>query len=220
MSEFFHASIQKKKKGTAAKMDAYISRDKSRREDVKAVFEGNLPSGAGRREFWRAADEFERKGGVAFKSYVVALSRDVPMEQNIRAAEELARRLAGNRPFSGAVHCPRAALEGGDQPHAHLMISGRIPDGIDRPLKQFFRRPNDKDPGLGGCRKEVAPKTISLARVQRFGERQICADVLNETFAAAGLKRQVDAGRNEDRGLDAPKRPHLGPRRVRELNEH
>ena len=56
-------------------------------------------------------------------------------------------------PYTLAVHRGK-----GENPHAHLMISERINDGIERNAAQWFRRYNGKAPEKGGARKSMATR--------------------------------------------------------------
>ena len=49
-----------------------------------------------------------------------------------------------NGPYTLAVHRGQ-----GENPHAHLMISERANDGIERSREQWFKRYNSKDPEKG-----------------------------------------------------------------------
>ena len=73
--------------------------------------------------------------------------------EQIELAREFARRLTcadnGERlPYTLAVHRGK-----GENPHAHLMISERANDGIERDAAQWFRRYNGKDPEKGGAQE-------------------------------------------------------------------
>ncbi|PAP04265.1 mobilization protein, partial [Salmonella enterica subsp. enterica serovar Kentucky] len=52
------------------------------------------------------------------------------------------------------MHNPKASIDGGEQPHAHIMMSQRVNDGIERSPEQYFRRYNAKFPARGGARKD------------------------------------------------------------------
>ncbi|PAP02416.1 mobilization protein, partial [Salmonella enterica subsp. enterica serovar Kentucky] len=41
-----------------------------------------------------------------------------------------------------AIHNPKASIDGGEQPHAHIKMSQRVNDGIERRPEQKFRRYN------------------------------------------------------------------------------
>ena len=53
-------------------------------------------------------------------------------------------------PYTLAIH--RGGPDG-ENPHAHLMISERANDGIERSREQWFRRYNAKAPEKGGAKK-------------------------------------------------------------------
>ena len=48
---------------------------------------------------------------------------------------------------------PSGVAPDGENPHAHLMISERANDGIERSREQWFRRYNAKAPEKGGAKK-------------------------------------------------------------------
>ena len=76
-----------------------------------------------------------------------------------------------------ALYAGRASCKG-ENPHAHLMISERANDGIERDAAQWFRRYNGKDPEKGGARKsmttrpkdwlEKTRKDWAIRRTRRF----------------------------------------------------
>ncbi|MCI3049250.1 hypothetical protein ML378_26340, partial [Escherichia coli] len=41
-----------------------------------------------------------------------------------------------------------------NQPHAHIMMSQRVNDGIERTPEQYFRRYNARYPERGGAKKD------------------------------------------------------------------
>lgn len=51
-----------------------------------------------------------------------------------------------------SIHNP-AAMDGEEQPHAHIMFSKRELDGVESPKELFFRRANPEHPELGGANK-------------------------------------------------------------------
>ena len=52
--------------------------------------------------------------------------------------------LGNKHAYTWAIHTPKASIEGGEQPHAHIMFSERTQDGINRSPDQFFKRYNSK----------------------------------------------------------------------------
>ncbi|MGK3681331.1 hypothetical protein ACSLOD_27915, partial [Escherichia coli] len=46
------------------------------------------------------------------------------------------RKLGERHAWSFAIHNPKASIDGGEQPHAHIMMSQRVNDGIERTPEQ------------------------------------------------------------------------------------
>ena len=220
MTDFFHASRKTGHKGVAARHSAYITRTgsiaKNRPADLVATFSANLPDGVCPAEFWKGADRHLRRNGVAFRSWDIAFPRSLSKEQNTALLQDLAVQLASGRPVEAAFHCPKAAMEGGDQPHGHFMIYDCIPDGIARPLDKMFTRFNPSDPASGGCRKGGAT-TRGEMKQQLIGDRAICGEVINRHLEAHGKPERVDHRSNAVRNLPAPAGAHLGPSGVRRI---
>ena len=89
--------------------------------------------------------------------------------EQIELAREFASKLTradGERlPYTLAVHRGK-----GENPHAHLMISERANDGIERDAAQWFRRYNGKAPEKGGARKSMTTRPKDwLERPARTG---------------------------------------------------
>jgi hypothetical protein len=219
MAEFFHASKKSGGKG-AAEQSRYIAREgyhaSYRGPDLISTFSANMPEGVSPLEYWRTGGRHTRSNGVVYREWEIALPRCLTTDQNIALFEDLASRLAANRPVQAAFHCPPAALEGGLQPHGHFMISTCIPDGIPRPLDQQFRRYNPHEPEKGGCRKEGGATSRRELREKMVKERALIADVMNEHLAMNGVEQRVDHRTNGERGLPEPKARHMGPARVQQ----
>ncbi|MCP2770636.1 MobA/MobL family protein, partial [Salmonella enterica subsp. enterica serovar Typhimurium] len=82
-------------------------------------------------ELWKAADEFERKNGTAYREIEIALPRELTREQRIELVEDFVQKELGNRhAYQYAIHNPPGAIDGKEQPHAHIMFCERINDGI------------------------------------------------------------------------------------------
>ncbi|PLX72903.1 MAG: hypothetical protein C0607_15300 [Azoarcus sp.] len=153
----FHHQLKSGKKGTANQHAKYITRQGAYedREDLVAKGHGNLPHWAETpKEFWKAADKFERRNGAAFREHEVALPIELTTTQQIELAQQLINDLAGHKPYEFAIHANTSSLEGKCNTHMHLMISDRLPDGIGRTPEQTFKRFNAKHPDRGGCKKD------------------------------------------------------------------
>lgn len=220
MAEFFHASRRTAHKGAAVRTSDYNARRGCLRQqqvtDLVSTYACNVPEGIEPRDFWRAVDAHSRKNGVAFRSWNIALPRALSRQENTEVMKDLVNRLANGRVAEAALHSPLAALEGGEQPHVHVMIYNGVPDGIDRPLHKMVARYNPKNPAAGGCRKEGAATRRVFAE-QLTNERKLCAEVLNRHLEKKGISLHVDHRSNVERGLPPPRRAHLGASGVAKL---
>ncbi|MDW3553656.1 MobA/MobL family protein, partial [Escherichia coli] len=77
--------------------------------------------------FWQAADQFERANGSTYRELEIALPRELTPEQRLELVQDFVRQEAGERhAWSFAIHNPKASIDGGEQPHAHIMMSQRV----------------------------------------------------------------------------------------------
>ncbi len=218
----YHCSVKVGGRGKAAAHAAYIAREgqysgRARYEDMESAGHGNMPAWAAHNpaHLWSAADEHERKNGATYREIEVALPRELNPEQRRELVEDFIRQELGERhAYQWAIHTPKAALEGGDQPHAHIMYSERTLDGIERDPAQYFKRYNAKNPERGGCRKDSAG---TVDRLQATRERW--ASIQNEHLARHGHAARVDHRSLADQGSDRLPERHLGGRGVRRLQE-
>ena len=205
----YHCSVKVGGKGKAAAHAQYIAREGKysgyeQYEDLEATGRGNMPSWAEHNpaHFWAAADQFERANGATYRELEVALPRELTPEQRRELVEDFIGQELGDRhAYQWAIHCPAAAIEGGEQPHVHIMYSERTRDGIERDPEQYFKRYNAKSPDRGGCRKDSAgtPErlqatrerwaTIQNAHLERHGH---AARVDHRSLEAQGVKRQPE----------------------------
>ena len=129
-------------------------------EKVEYVKSGNMPSFAQNRpdKFWEAAHDYERKNGRTAASQVIALPKELSVEQRIELAEALVKQFTDefNFPYTFAIHNHRGEIGGQDQPHLHIMYCERSVDEYDRTPEQFFSRYNEKEPEKGGAQKITA----------------------------------------------------------------
>ena len=72
----------------------------------------------------------------------------------------------------------------GENPHAHLMISERANDGIERSREQWFKRYNSKDPEKGRARKSMATRPKDWLEQTR----KDWADHANQALARVGSR--------------------------------
>ncbi|MBV0792644.1 MobA/MobL family protein, partial [Escherichia coli] len=223
----YHCTVKTGAKGAALKHADYISRSgeyksyKSR-EDLEFSSSGNMPSWAKKNpaELWKAADEFERKNGTAYREIEIALPRELTREQRIELVEDFVQKELGDRhAYQYAIHNPPGAIDGKEQPHAHIMFCERINDGIERDPQQFFKRANSKSPERGGAKKASIPQTAGERKAALVALRSRWADVQNEHLARHGHESRVDHRSLKEQGIKRTPEVHLGPVHAANLNE-
>jgi hypothetical protein len=223
----YHLTAKIGAKGKATAHAAYISREgkysgRERYEDLETTGCGNMPKWAEREpgQFWNAADEYERANGSAYREIEVALPRELTPDQRRDLVEDFVRRELGDQHvYQWGIHNPKAALEKGEQPHAHIMYSERRLDGIERDPGQFFKRYNAKNPERGGAQKASGGKARGEMKDELLATRQRWAEVQNEHLARHGHDTRVDHRSLNDQGIDRAPEKHLGGAGVRALAE-
>lgn len=110
----FHFEIKSGRKGVAADHAAYIARQgwHQRRGDLLFSGRGNLPSWTGddSTRFWKAADKHERANGAAYRELVIALPRELSLEQLRALVARYISELVGTKPYQFAVHGPKSGI--------------------------------------------------------------------------------------------------------------
>ena len=220
----YHCTVKVGGKGSGGSHSDYISREGKyskenarRYEDLDSTGSGNMPTWAEHNpaHFWNAADEHERANGAVYREIEIALPRELTPEQNrALVADFIAQELGDRHAYQWAIHVPRAALDGGEQPHAHIMYSERTRDGIERDPAQYFKRYNAKHPERGGCRKDSAG---TEERLQATRERW--ANVQNAHLERHGHAVRVDHRSLKDQGIDREPEKHLGPKLARSMSQ-
>ena len=213
----YHCSVKVGGKGKAAAHAQYIAREGKysgyeQYEDLEATGHGNMPAWAAHNpaHFWEAADQFERANGATYREIEVALPRELTTSQRRELIEDfIAQELGDRHACQWAIHCPAAAIEGGEQPHAHIMYSERTVDGIDRDPELYFKRYNAKAPERGGCRKDSAG---TPERLQATRERW--ANIQNAHLERHGHAARVDHRSLEAQGVKRQPERHIGWRRM------
>lgn len=182
-------------------------------DDLVDKDSGNLPYWAvNGYQFWRQSDLYERANGTTYREYEFALPREFSEKQQIELVRAFVAQEMGTRhTFQWAIHCPKASIEGGPQPHCHLMFSERINDGIDRDPDQYFMRFNAAKPELGGCRKTNSAKTKAEAGEELIALRKRWADLQNMHLEKHGHADRVDHRTLRAQGIDREPEEHLGP---------
>ena len=155
----------------------------------------------------------QKNRGQAYKEIEVALPRELNAAQRLALVHEfIDQEIGSQHAYTFAIHRPKAKLEGGDQPHLHLMYSERLIDEIDRDPNQYFRRYRPKNRAAGGCEKASSRRTAQQNKDALKLRRERWAVLQNAHLQAAGFTHRVDHRSNNARGiLEMPER-HLGPR--------
>ena len=207
----------KSDKGTAAAHAAYIARAGrySRLGDADScvAWSGNMPEWSQENpgDFWTAADTHERSNGRVYTEILVSLPRELSPEQREELIRDYIKDEIGERfPYTVATHNPNAA-DGDEQPHAHVMISTRENDGIERSADKFFKRHNPQNPEKGGAKKaeewrQYDPNNEQINRVRERWERHT-----NEALERAKVEARVDRRSRKEQGLEGEPEPKLSP---------
>jgi hypothetical protein len=161
-------------------------------------------------EYWDAADLYERANGRLYVSADFALPRDLTLEDQVVLTHEFAQQLTADEslPYTLAIHAGRDSNGQEHNPHAHLMISERKNDAIERSPEQWFSRANPTDPAKGGAEKS---RTFH-GREWVENARREWAELTNKTLARLGREERVDHRSYERRGIDQEAGEHYGPK--------
>ena len=216
----FHLDVKTGTRGggqsASAKYD-YLGREGRYAKDAEELEykeSGNLPQWAedDPGKYWQAADEHERTNGRLFQQVEVALPVELDERQRRDLAGSFAERLTREErlPYTLAIH---RGGEAGENPHAHLVISERANDGIERSAEQWFKRANGKQPERGGAKKsrtmmdkhwiaetrEVWGREANLAleragQEDRVDHRSLAAQ-RDESLARGDLERAAELSR-------------------------
>ena len=186
-------SVGSRAGGQAARAKAdYIEREgryEKDREELEHKEHDHMPEWAEADpcSYWQAADEHERANGSLFREITFALPKELNEGQRRELASGFAAGVTeGERlPYTLAIH--RGGPDG-ENPHAHLMISERANDGIERSREQWFRRYNAKAPEKGGAKKS---RTM-MSREWVKDTREAWERKANEALERAGCGERID----------------------------
>ena len=213
----YHLSVKVGAKGKASAHAEYIEREGEYKlknnEKLEAVEHGNMPEWAQDNPnlFWQCADEFERKNGSTYREIEIALPRELTLQQRKELVQTFVEQELGEKhAYTWAIHNPKASIEGGEQPHAHIMYSERLQDGIERSPDQFFKRYNSKNPERGGCQKSNFAKTAEQRKTELVELRERFADLQNAYLEEYGHTDRVDHRSLADQGIERSPEKHLG----------
>ena len=191
----FHLDVKTGTRGggqsASAKYD-YLGREGRYAKDAAELEykeSGNLPQWAedDPRSYWEAADEHERSNGRLYQQVEVALPGELDERQRRDLAGSFAERLTREErlPYTLAIH---RGGEAGENPHAHLIISERANDGLERSAETWFKRANGKQPERGGAKKSRTMMDKHwIAQTRPVWEQEV-----NRALQRAGQQDRVD----------------------------
>jgi hypothetical protein len=135
----YYLDIKSAKPGTAAESLAYANRTgryKRSKENNDLVASGfqNLPDGFENDpvKFLAAGDKYERRNGSVVRKIILAVPRELDTEAHVKIAVNLLDRAFPDKPGGFAIHHSKCALDDGVNPHAHIWVCDRVPDGVPR----------------------------------------------------------------------------------------
>ena len=220
----YHLSVKTGGKGKAASHADYIAREgkyaREKDNDLEHTESGNMPAWAAHKpaEFWKAADTFERANGCTYREIEIALPREFTPAQRLELVRDFVQQEIGDRhAYQFAIHNPRAAIEGGEQPHAHIMFSERLNDGIERDPQPYFKRANTKKPERGGAKKVRFGETPTERKAYLIAQRERWADLQNKHLERYQHIDRVDARSLKAQGIEREPERHFGAGQVRQF---
>ena len=215
-------SVKVGKVGKAAAHAEYIDRDgryeKQKLSDLEHAAYGNMPRWAEENPnlFWQAADLYERKNGSTYREFEIALPRELSPAQRIELIQDFIDQEIGTKyPYQLAIHNPKA-MDGLEQPHAHLMFNERLQDGIERDPEQYFKRYNSKVPEKGGAKKDNTGKDYKTRKDEIKDLRQRWEDMSNLHLERAGLDTRIDMRSYKDQGIEKEPEKKLLPSQAKD----
>lgn len=214
-----HLSVKVGKAGKGTPHAEYISRmgkyaqRLEQGEKLEQTESGNMPKWAQNNplEFWRAADQYERKNGTVYREHEIALPRELNAEQRTELVREWVQNELGDRhAYTWAIH-NKTALDGGEQPHVHLMFSERMNDGIERDPEQYFKRYNSKFPERGGAKKHRSGETPTERKEALQAMRERWEQLHNAHLEKYGHGKGISMKSLAEQGIDREAEPHMTP---------
>jgi hypothetical protein len=208
----YRCHVKPGRKGRGAEHAQYIERGgRFSAEDYGEIGEharGNLPAWAkgSAARFFAAADEHERANGNSYREFELALPRELSdAERGQLVRDFVAEQIGDRHAYAWAIHEPK-----GHNPHAHIMFSERLLDGIERSREQYFKRANTQQPERGGQLKSDrfagrGGREAVLALRERWAELQ------NQALERAGHKTRVDHRSLKAQGIEREPGQHRGP---------
>lgn len=197
-------------KGKASPHAQYIAREgkyakaNNSLEKLEFTGHGNMPKWAEHEPnyFWQMSDEHERKNGSTYREHVIALPRELSIDQRHELILDWIEREIGDKhAYQYAIHNP-PALDGLEQPHCHLMFSERTRDGIDRDPEQYFKRYNAKNPDKGGAKKANTGMKPADRRADLLAQRERWEQTCNAHLEKSGSDSRISMQSLKKQGIE------------------
>lgn len=198
------------KKGKASPHAQYIARegkyakDNNSLEKLEHTGHGNMPAWADHNPnyFWQSADEHERKNGSTYREHVIALPRELDSDQRHELIKDwIAQEIGDKHAYQYAIHNP-PAMDGKEQPHAHIMFSERTRDGIERDPDQYFKRYNGKNPERGGAKKANTGMKPADRKADLLAQRDRWEQTCNAHLKRAGRYERISMKSLREQGIE------------------
>lgn len=198
------------KKGKAAPHALYIAREEkyAKTDDDLEKLEfkghGNMPKWAEQKPnfFWKMSDEHERKNGTTYREHVISLPRELTALQRHRLVTDWIEQEIGDKhAYQYAIHNP-PAMDGGEQPHLHLMFSERLRDSIEREPDIYFKRYNSKNPERGGAKKANTPKLSADRKAELVAQRDRWEQLCNKHLELSGTDARINMKSLKEQGIE------------------
>lgn len=198
------------RKGKASPHAQYIAREGKyakpsyHEEKLENTGHGNMPKWAEHdpNYLWQMADEHERKNGTTYREHVIALPRELDENQRHELVKDWIKSEIGDKhAYQYAIHNP-PAMDGGEQPHAHIMFSERLIDNIERDPDQYFKRHNSKNPEKGGAKKANTPKMSADRKAELKAMRDRWEKTCNSHLEKAGRYERISMKSLKEQGID------------------
>ncbi len=161
----------------------------------------------------------ERSNGAAYREFELTLPSELSLPQQIELVKGFISTELKNKPYQVAIHSNTASLGGVPQPHAHIMHSDRLDDGVKRAPELHFRRFNAAEPAKGGCRKDSGGREPYELKRQLLEQRATWAKLTNDSLEQGGHPDRVDHRSHHARGISREPERYLGQAAVRKLTD-
>jgi hypothetical protein len=217
-----HAQYVAREGKYAVKHAEYLVREgkhERRAHELEYLCHGNMPDWALENPmgFWEAADIYERANGRVYTEIVVSIPRELKSKARVELIRDFVGKELGERlVYTVAIHNP-TAMDGGEQPHAHIMFSNRELDGIERSREMFFKRANPKDPERGGAKKSREWSKDSRENDRVLELRVSWERYANKALEQSGIEERIDMRSLKARGIEREPEPKMGPEVTQKL---